>query len=90
MAYVQSRDLDYSTLVFVDPTTENGLTQKCCVNCNDIYLHTKEEFKSMYESGILKLKGELEDNYYAQVCIGIKNSDLVDEEKKVKIIEIDC
>lgn len=87
--YVESRGLDTSTLVFVNPTTENGLTKDCGINCNDVYMHSKDEFEALFNSGDIRLKGELEDRYYAQVYQGVKNSDMVEEELKKKIKDID-
>lgn len=88
--YIVSRDLDFSTLVHIDPTTENGLTQSCVVNCNNkLFLHTKEEFKNLYELGKISFKGELEDIYYSQIFTGIQNSDLIEEETKLKVLNFE-
>lgn len=87
--YIETRGLDTSTLVFAKPSKENGLTQECVVNCNDLYFHSKEEFKALYKANKITCKGELEEVYYEQIFLGIQNSDLIEEELKLKIKGID-
>lgn len=87
--YIEERGLNFSTLVMVKPTEENGLKKDCCVNCNNVFFHSIEEFKNMYEEEQLSFVGELEDNYYLQICIGLNSSDLIETEVKSKIIKIE-
>lgn len=87
--FIETRGLEYSTLVFVKPTSENGLKEECCVNCNDVYLHSKSEFLALFHENGIKCKGELEDVYYAQIYNGINDSTLIEEETKIKIIHVD-
>ncbi len=87
--FVKSRGLSHSTLVMVDPTTSNGLKKECCINCNDVYLHSKDEFKNMFINSEISEKGELEELYYAQVFIGLNDSIMIEEETKLKLKDID-
>lgn len=89
IAFIESRNLDYSTLVFVEPTSVNGLKLKCCVNCNDVYLHSKEDFEHLFKQNEIIEKGELEDVYYAQIFRGLNNSILIEEETKLKIKDLE-
>jgi len=87
--FIESRRLSYTTLVIIDPNKTAVLPKECCVNCNDYYIHTKEEFAEMYAKGEIEYKGDLEDDYYHQICLGIEASELIEEDQKLKVIRLD-
>jgi len=82
--FIESRGFPHSTLVWVPPTSENGLSVDSYVDCNSYFDYTVDEFIGLYESGILELKGEISEDHMAQILIGISDSPLIEDNIKEK------
>ncbi len=72
----------HNTLVWINPTEENGFTKDTFVNCNTIFKYSVEDFKDMYEQNLLEYKGEIEENHLEQTIIGLLASPQIEEEIK--------
>lgn len=83
--FITSRKLPKESLVWIEPdpqSVDNPFTKDTYVNCNSYLTYTLDEFKSMYESGTISYSGELSEDHYIQLLIGIHSSPLVDNETK--------
>lgn len=83
--FVESRSLPNETLVWISPgdqTDENPFVKDTYVNCNSSYTYTIDEFRSMYNSDSVTFSGEISDEHYEQIVIGIHKSPLIDTETK--------
>ena len=83
--YIAVKKLPMSTLVFINPDTDNGLTVESAVNCNEIFQYSKENLKTLYTSGDLKIKGQLQEAYLEQIIQGLIDSPLIEKEIKMQI-----
>jgi hypothetical protein len=84
--FVETRSLPYETLVWISSNDgDNPFTRDTYVNCNNSFTYTIDEFRSMYDSDSVSHSGEISENHYKQILIGIHISPLVDEETKVLI-----
>lgn len=64
----------YSTLVWIKPDNDNGLTKDTFVDCNSIFEYSIEDFKTMYQQNILEYKGEITGGHYEQIINGLLES----------------
>ena len=81
--FVVTKSLPEKTLVWISPKDPaNPFNKDTYVNCNSSQTYTVEEFKSMYEKDAVKYSGEISDDHYHQILIGIKASPLIDNETK--------
>ncbi|MEI9921337.1 MAG: hypothetical protein WDO14_21510 [Bacteroidota bacterium] len=65
-------------LVRIKSTPENGLTKESYVDCTRVFQFTGSEFKTKYQNGSLVFKGSLEEVYFEQILIGVKDSPTTD------------
>lgn len=83
-SFVETRGLPFETLVWISPKDiENPFTKDTYVNCNESKTFTLDEFKDMYNSDNISYSGEISENHYKQILIGIHSSTLIDEETKL-------
>ncbi len=80
--YILMKGYSMKTLVVVDPTPENGLKERTLIDCNTIFAYTIEEFKELVESGAVTYKGEISEEHYEQILIGLQESKEISEEDK--------
>ncbi|NUO00611.1 MAG: hypothetical protein HUU01_08345 [Saprospiraceae bacterium] len=80
--YIEKANLPFSTLVWINPDTENGLEIDSYVDCNSYFDYSIEEFKNFYENDKLEFKGEISDTHFEQILIGLKASPIVEENIK--------
>lgn len=71
-------NLDYSGLVYIKPSPENGLTDDTYVNCNDYHLIKKNVMIQKYKDGVLGRKGVVSYSHYDQIRRGIIESKIND------------
>lgn len=72
----------HSTLVWIEPDDNNGLTKDTFVDCNTFFEYTVDAFKTMYENGLLDYKGEISATHYAQIINGLLDSPTIPTEFK--------
>ena len=88
--YIELEGLPETTLIWIKPSENNGLTKNSYIDCNSVFVISDDEFYQKYSEGGLSLEGELEEGYFYQICKGIadspKNSNEI-RELAQKIIE---
>lgn len=72
----------HSTLVWIKPDNNNGLTKETFVDCNSIFEYSINDFKKMYEQDQLEYKGEVTEIHYEQIINGLLESPNITEEIK--------
>ena len=72
--YLQRNGLDTNTLVYLVPSTDNGLTDDTYINCNDYYHISKSSLISKVQSGMLSITGKVFEDEYYQIASAIKLS----------------
>ena len=72
----------YSTLVYVVPNADNGLTKDTFVDCNNVFTYSIDDFANMYNDNLLEFKGEISDIPYEQIMNGMLDSPLIEEDIK--------
>lgn len=72
--YFQRNGLDLNTLVYLVPSTDNGLTNNTYVNCNDYYHISKSSLISKVQSDILSVTGKVSEDEYNLIASAIKLS----------------
>ncbi len=72
----------HSTLVWIKPDNNNGLTKDTFVDCNSYFSYSIEDFKTMYENDILEYKGEISTIHYEQIINGLLDSPTIPTEIK--------
>ena len=72
----------HSTLVWIKPDTENGLTKDTYVDCNTYFEYTIEEFTTLYENNLLEYKGIISETHYGQIILGLLDSPTIAIETK--------
>lgn len=78
--YLAYAGIDESTLVWVKPGGDNGLTKDSFVNCNTVFSHyTIDDLETKLLAGALTFEGHISDSEYYQVMNGIINSPTVDK-----------
>ncbi len=81
--FVETRSLPLETLVWITPSdTNNPFTKDTYVNCNNSHTFTVEEFRAMYSSDSVTYSGEVSEDHYLQILIGLHKSPLIDKETK--------
>lgn len=78
--FVESRKLPTETLVWISPN--DPFRKDTYINCNSTIPYTVEEFKVMYESDTIKFSGEISENHYEQILIGLHKRTMIDRELK--------
>lgn len=72
----------HSTLVWIKPDNNNGLTKDTFVDCNSIFEYSVEDFKTMYEQNLLEYKGEVTNGHYEQIINGLLESPNITDDIK--------
>ena len=83
--YVEIRKLPFETLVYIPSNSKDNISPfplDTYINCNDTHSYTIEEFKKMFDSGLISVTGEISDEYYEQIIIGLHKSPLIDRNTK--------
>jgi hypothetical protein len=80
--YFQQNNYDLKSLVHIAPTTENGLKQDSYVDCNKYFQVTVAEIQKMHEQKKIECRGEVSDEVYEQLLIGLHASQEIEEEIK--------
>lgn len=81
--FVETRSLPTETLVWISPTDAvNPFSKDTYVNCNSSFTYTVDEFRTMYSSDSVSYSGEISEDHYLQILIGIHKSPLIDKETK--------
>lgn len=73
-SYFLRNKLEFSGLIYIKPDSENGLTAKTYVNCNDNYYINKPTLINKLQKGLLTHVGNISLNHYLQIKDGIINS----------------
>lgn len=77
--FIESRNLPYSTLVWVKPDIHNGLMVDSYVDCNTYFDYRIDDFVKLYENDLLEFKGEVSESHLEQIRIGLTDSPLIEE-----------
>ncbi len=81
--FVISKRLPEETLVWIThKDASNPFNRDTYVNCNSSQTYTVDEFRQMYNSDAVKYSGEISEDHYHQILIGVKASPLIDDETK--------
>ncbi len=64
--FIKFRNLPASTLVYIPPDEENGLTKDTYVDCNSYFDYSIDEIKMLYEEEKLEFKG---GTFRSKLCI---------------------
>lgn len=80
--FIESRNLPQTTLVWIEPDSKNGLKMDSYVDCNGIFDFSTNELKSKFDNETLKYIGEISDDVYQQILIGLHDSTLITEAQK--------
>lgn len=83
--FIETRNLPYSTLVWIKPDKENGLKMDSYVDCNGYFDYSLEELGQLYEADELEYKGELSEAVFDQILTGLRESPLIEESVKDKL-----
>lgn len=86
--FLEKQKIPSSTVVFI-PKTHPCFTADTFVNCNSTQPITRQEFMEAYNSGQIQLRGEISDDHYNQIIVGMKESRLVPDEMKEILPDID-
>lgn len=79
--FIEKQKIPSSTVVYVKK--DGSIFKKdTYINCNTIFEISEEDFKKEYDSNKIDLKGEISDDHYNQVLMGIIDSPLVETEIK--------
>lgn len=77
--FIESRNLPYSTLVWIKPNEDNGLNIDSYVDCNSYYDYMVNDFAKLYENDLLEYKGEISESHLEQIRIGLQDSPIIEE-----------
>ncbi len=80
--FIALKDLPTTTLVWIKPTEENGLQKDSYVDCNGIFEYSVSDFKSLYEHDKIEYMGEISEEDFEEIIIGITDSPLIHENIK--------
>jgi hypothetical protein len=83
-SYIEKTGLPYETLVWINPTTNNGLKKDTYIDCNKVFEYLKEDLKEMYSDSKITHSGSLSDSHLSQILIGLNKSPRI--EKYIKDI----
>lgn len=72
----------HSTLVWIKPDINNGLTKETFVDCNSFFEYSIDDFKAMYKKDLLEYRGEITEAHYEQVVNGLLDSPTIPSELK--------
>ncbi|MEL7123514.1 MAG: hypothetical protein AAFO07_28980 [Bacteroidota bacterium] len=76
--FIEINNFPTSTLVWINPDDENGLELDSYVDCNGYFDYTLEEFRKLYQEDLLEYKGEISENHFEQIKIGLIESPTVE------------
>lgn len=71
-----------TTLVWLKPNGDNGLTKDSYVDCNSCFKYAKSDIIDKYRNGELKYKGCVKDSKISEIHNGIIESPMIVEEIK--------
>lgn len=81
--HIEAKKLPNTTLVWISPSdSSNPFHKDTYVNCNSYSTCTIEEFGVMYENEKVDFSGEISDDHFQQILIGLHDSPQIDEETK--------
>ncbi|MBN2764903.1 MAG: hypothetical protein JXR27_00915 [Paludibacteraceae bacterium] len=72
--YLNKSNTDLNTIAYLEPSDDNGLTDKTYINCNDYHFISKENLIDKLHSGSLSFKGKVSSDEYDQIVTSIKLS----------------
>jgi len=86
--YLQRKNIDYSTIVHIAKDRFNCFDDDdTYINCNSVHIGNLKTFFKAYNNNIVDFVGEISDNHFCQILIGINNSPMVPNEIKKSIIK---
>lgn len=89
IAHITHTGGDLNTIAYLEPNSENGLTEKTYVNCNDYYEVSKDDLINKVEQGKLNYKGMLSKEEYQKIKDSINLSETNDIPKYLLIYSQD-
>jgi hypothetical protein len=76
---IEKLKLPTTSLVFIKPDTRNNLTKNSFVDCNNGYFEfSYDELKKIYFENEIKFIGEISEQHFEQIIIGLNDSPLVE------------
>lgn len=87
--YLQLKNYPLTTLVYIQPSSTNGLKEDTWVDCNSFFSFTSEEFTNLCTSNKIEFKGEVSDIYYEQILVGLHASPAIEESAKMSFPNTD-
>ena len=75
--YIRVNHLDQKTKVYIAPTPENGLKKDTYLNCNNTMSCDFNELVKAIGDGSVTYSGEIDDDEYQNIRIGILSSAVV-------------
>lgn len=86
--FLQKQNIDYSTIVHIKKDSKNCFdNDDTYINCNSVHAGNLKTFFKAYNNDIVGFIGEISDNHFYQILIGINNSPIVPNEIKKSIVE---
>lgn len=82
--HAERTETPMSTLVFVNPDKQNGLTKESLFDCNSFHEHTIEDFEKFLTVENWGYKGNLSDAKLYEIKQGVYDSEQIDDEKKAE------
>ena len=82
LKFIKNNKHPNSTLVFIKPDEDNGLTEESVVDCNYYDHEDKESLKKIFTEKGIRLKGNIKDSKLEEIRKGLIDSPLVEEEIK--------
>jgi hypothetical protein len=81
--YITKMGISLETLVYIKPGEDgNPFNDETYVDCNKAIPFTIEEFEIMHKSGKIDYKGEISDDHYIQIIIGLLKSPQIEQSIK--------
>lgn len=80
--FIEITNLPKTTLVWVTPSLENGLEKDSYIDCNNVFEYTMVDFRNLYEQDKIAYVGEISDENFEEILIGINDSPLIEENIK--------
>lgn len=74
ITYLEKTKRDIDSLVYIENTVSNGLTEDSYFDCNDKYDITRAKLIRKRKKGSLKYKGKLTNKEYSKLSNAIKKS----------------
>lgn len=78
--YIQRRGFSLKTLVRINAGADgNPFLEETFIDCNNPIPFTVREFEEMYNSNKIEYKGEIGDDHYLQIILGLLESTEVEQ-----------